>query len=71
MLMKSKEEELNAIIMELRKNIAVLQDNLKEESEKSEALNSLSREKETQQASLSEEHKRAQEDLTTANLYHF
>nr|GMD56174.1 kinesin-like protein KIN-14N [Ipomoea batatas] len=74
MLMKSKEEELNAIIMELRKNIAVLQDNLKkEESEKSEALNSLNREKEarvaaeTLQASLSEEHKRAQQDLTTAN----
>ncbi|VFQ58622.1 unnamed protein product [Cuscuta campestris] len=74
MLLKSKEEELNAISIDLRKQIGVLQENLKkEESEKMEALSSLSREKdlrvaaEKQQASLSEELRRAQQDNETAN----
>nr|GMD06128.1 protein phosphatase inhibitor 2-like [Ipomoea batatas] len=48
--MKSKDEELNAIIIELRKNIAVLQDNLKEESKKWKAPTSLSKEKEARVA---------------------
>ncbi|PIN02357.1 Kinesin (KAR3 subfamily) [Handroanthus impetiginosus] len=74
LLMKEKEEELNSIIMELRKNLEVLQENFaKEELDKLEALESLAREKgsrlaaERLQASLSEELKRAQEDNASSN----
>ncbi|CAA3010936.1 kinesin KIN-14N [Olea europaea subsp. europaea] len=73
-LMKAKEEELNSIIMELRKNLDALQDKFtKEESDKLEALDSLAREKDSRvalerlQASLSEELKRTQQDNASSN----
>ncbi|MCD7473113.1 hypothetical protein HAX54_014736 [Datura stramonium] len=74
MLKKVKEEELNSIIKELRKNIEALQEKFaKEESAKLEAVDSYSREKhardtaEKLQASVSEELKRAQQDNASAN----
>ncbi|KAL2453732.1 Kinesin-3 [Abeliophyllum distichum] len=73
-LMKAKEEELNSIIMELRKNLIALQEKFtKEESDKMEALDSLAREKDDRaalerlQASLSEELKRTQQDNASSN----
>ncbi|KAK4484414.1 hypothetical protein RD792_006993, partial [Penstemon davidsonii] len=74
LLMKAKEDELNSIIMELRKNLDALQGKFaKEELDKSEALDSLAREKDSRiaserlQASLSEELKRTQQDNASAN----
>ncbi|KAG9160007.1 hypothetical protein Leryth_005742 [Lithospermum erythrorhizon] len=68
-LMKGKEEELNSIIVELRKTVEALQEKYaKEESAKLEALDSMSKEKEARitaerlQASVSDELKRAQQD---------
>ncbi|KAE8125657.1 hypothetical protein FH972_020436 [Carpinus fangiana] len=72
--MKNKEEELNSIIMELRKNYASLQEKFtKEESDKLAAVDSLAREKETRlniersQTSLSEELAKAQRELLSSN----
>uniref|UniRef100_A0A0V0IT22 Putative kinesin-1-like n=1 Tax=Solanum chacoense TaxID=4108 RepID=A0A0V0IT22_SOLCH len=72
--MKAKEEELNSIIKELRKDIEALQEKFaKEEAAKLEAVDSYNREKyardtaEKLQASLSEELKRAQQDTASAN----
>ncbi|KAJ6417314.1 hypothetical protein OIU84_003097 [Salix udensis] len=49
LILKNKEEELNLIIVELRKSLASLQEKLsKEKSEKLAALNSLAKEKEGQ-----------------------
>ncbi|KAL0306427.1 UNVERIFIED_CONTAM: Kinesin-like protein KIN-14C [Sesamum radiatum] len=69
LLMKAKEDELNSIIMELRKNLEALQGKFsKEELNKLEALDSLAKEKDSRlaaerlNASLSEELKRSQED---------
>ncbi|KAL0353585.1 UNVERIFIED_CONTAM: Kinesin-like protein KIN-14C [Sesamum angustifolium] len=69
LLMKAKEDELNSIIMELRKNLEALQGKFsKEELDKLEALDSLAKEKDSRlaaerlNASLSEELKRTQED---------
>ncbi|XP_052208620.1 kinesin-like protein KIN-14N isoform X2 [Diospyros lotus] len=74
MLMKAKEEELNSIIMELRKNYASLQEKFaKEESYKLAAMDSLAREKEAKaaaeklQASVSEELRIAQRENSSAN----
>ncbi|XP_022877512.1 kinesin-like protein KIN-14N [Olea europaea var. sylvestris] len=74
LLMKAKEEELNSMIMELRKNLEVLQKKFtKEELDKLEALESLAKEKdarlaaERMQDSLSEELKRTQQDSCSAN----
>ncbi|XP_022847618.1 kinesin-like protein KIN-14N [Olea europaea var. sylvestris] len=74
LLMKEKEEELNLIIMELRKKLEALQEKFtNEELDKLEALDSLAREKDAKlaaerlQASLSEELKRTQEDSASAN----
>ncbi|XAR67490.1 Minus-end-directed kinesin ATPase [Bertholletia excelsa] len=74
MLMNSKEEELNSIIMELRKNNVCLQEkSAKEESEKMAAMDSLAKEKEARtvaerlHASLSEEFRIAQRESTSAN----
>ncbi|KAA8526931.1 hypothetical protein F0562_008840 [Nyssa sinensis] len=74
MLMKAKEEELNSIIMELRKNSASLQEKLtKEQSDKLAAVDSLTREKDARaaaeklQASLSEELGRTQRENSSAN----
>ncbi|EPS70906.1 hypothetical protein M569_03849 [Genlisea aurea] len=71
----AKEDELNSIIIELRKNILALQENVaKEESEKSKALDSLSEEKEVrlaaerQQESVSADLKRSQEQCSDLNL---
>ncbi|XP_040990128.1 kinesin-like protein KIN-14N [Juglans microcarpa x Juglans regia] len=73
-LMKNKEEELNSIIMELRKNYASLQEKfMKEDLDKLAAMESLAREKEARlsiertQASLSEELARAQQELLSSN----
>ncbi|CAH9083543.1 unnamed protein product [Cuscuta europaea] len=73
MLMKSKEEGLNATIMELTNRIILLEKNLgKEEIEKAEALSSLCREKDARlaaeklQASLSEELMKAQQEYKNA-----
>ncbi|KAG8365029.1 hypothetical protein BUALT_Bualt18G0060500 [Buddleja alternifolia] len=73
-LMKNKEDELNSIIMELRKNLEALQEKFaKEEVDKVEALDSLAREKDSRlaaerlQSSLSEELKRTQKDNASAN----
>ncbi|KAJ4726157.1 Kinesin-like protein [Melia azedarach] len=72
--LKNKEEELNLIIVELRRSFASLQDKLaKEESEKLAAVDSLAREKETRlniersHASLKEDLGKAQEELQSAN----
>ncbi|KAK2984782.1 hypothetical protein RJ640_004607 [Escallonia rubra] len=74
MLMEAKEEELNSIIMELRKNYASLQEKfVKEESDKLVAEASLAKEKEARavaeksQTSLSEELGRAQRESSSAN----
>ncbi|KAJ6297989.1 hypothetical protein OIU76_019167 [Salix suchowensis] len=74
LIMKNKEEELNLIIVELRKSLASLQDKLsKEESEKLAVMDSLAREKEDRltveksQASLSEELRKIQGELQSAN----
>ncbi|CAH9052435.1 unnamed protein product [Cuscuta epithymum] len=73
MLMKSKEEGLNATIMELTNRIILLEKNLgKEEIEKAEALGSLCREKDARlaaeklQVSLSEELTKAQQEYKNA-----
>ncbi|KAK9268364.1 hypothetical protein L1049_000113 [Liquidambar formosana] len=73
-LMKNKEEELNSIIMELRKNYASLQEKcVKEESDKLAAVDSLTKEKEARlaaervQGSLSEDLGKAQRELLSAN----
>ncbi|GFP89974.1 kinesin-3 [Phtheirospermum japonicum] len=73
-MMKAKEDELNTIIMELRKNLEALQEKFtKEEVDKLEALDSLSREKDSRiaaerlQVSLSEDLKRTQQDNASTN----
>ncbi|KAL2247583.1 kinesin-like protein KIN-14N [Sesamum indicum] len=73
-LMTAKEDELNSIIVELRKNLEALQEKFsKEEFDKLEALDSLSKERDSRlaterlQASLSEELKRTQQDNASAN----
>ncbi|KAE8703195.1 Kinesin-1 [Hibiscus syriacus] len=72
--LNNKDEELNLIILELRKSLASLQDKLaKEESEKKAAVDSLTKEKEARtsiersQASLSEELEKVQGELDGAN----
>ncbi|CAK7338337.1 unnamed protein product [Dovyalis caffra] len=74
LILKNKEEEMNLIIVELRKSLASLQEKLsKEESEKLAAMDSLTREKEARltveksQASLSEELGKIQGELQSAN----
>uniref|UniRef100_A0A6M2F822 Kinesin-like protein n=1 Tax=Populus davidiana TaxID=266767 RepID=A0A6M2F822_9ROSI len=74
LMLKNKEEELNLIIVELRKSLASLQEKLsKEESEKLAALDSLAREEEARltveksQASLLEEQGKIQGELQSAN----
>ncbi|XP_051124891.1 kinesin-like protein KIN-14N isoform X2 [Andrographis paniculata] len=69
LFMKAKEDELNSIIMELRKNLESLQQKLdKEESDKLETLASLAQEKDSRlaaerlQASIAEELTRTQQD---------
>ncbi|XP_057766506.1 kinesin-like protein KIN-14N [Salvia miltiorrhiza] len=69
LLMKEKENVLNSIVIELRKDLDTLQEkHTKVELDKSEALDSLARERESKlaaekvQASLLEELKRTQED---------
>ncbi|XP_057460845.1 kinesin-like protein KIN-14N isoform X1 [Actinidia eriantha] len=73
-LMKAKEEELNSIIMELRKNYASLQEKFtKEKSDKLAAMESLAKEKDDKataerlQASLSEELRIAQRENSNSN----
>ncbi|KAJ9671975.1 hypothetical protein PVL29_025565 [Vitis rotundifolia] len=73
-LMKNKEEELNSIIMELRKNCASLHEKLtKEESDKLAAMDSLAREKEARlaaerlQTSLTDELGKAQREHSSAS----
>uniref|UniRef100_A0A7N0TZ82 Kinesin-like protein n=1 Tax=Kalanchoe fedtschenkoi TaxID=63787 RepID=A0A7N0TZ82_KALFE len=72
--MKNKEEELNAIIMELRKNYASAREKVaKEESDKLAVMDSLAREKEDRlaaekcQSYLSEELTKYQGELQTSN----
>ncbi|KAM1873787.1 hypothetical protein ACFX13_007582 [Malus domestica] len=72
-LLENKEEELNSIIVELRKNYASLQEKFtKEELDKMAAMESLSREREARreiersQNSLSDEHARVQRELSSA-----
>ncbi|CAN1812011.1 Kinesin-like protein KIN-14N [Linum perenne] len=74
LVLKNREEELNLIIVELRKSLASLQDKLsKEESEKMVAVDSLSKEKEARadmeksSASLTEELGKVQGELQSAN----
>ncbi|CAN1224131.1 Kinesin-like protein KIN-14N [Linum grandiflorum] len=74
LVLKNREEELNLIIVELRKSLASLQDKLsKEESEKTVAVDSLSKEKEARvdmeksRAFLSEELGKVQGELQSAN----
>ncbi|XP_027172595.1 kinesin-like protein KIN-14N [Coffea eugenioides] len=74
MLMKAKEEQLNSIIMELRRNYEASQEKYaKEQADKLEALDSFTREKEARvaaerlQSSLSEDLKRAQQDIASSN----
>ncbi|KAL3503429.1 hypothetical protein ACH5RR_037878 [Cinchona calisaya] len=74
MLMKAKEEELNSIIMELRRNYEASQEKYaKEQADKLEAMDSFTREKEARiaaerlQSSLSEDLKRAQQDIASSN----
>lgn len=74
MLMQNKEEELNAIIMELRKNYNLLQDKCaKEESDKLVVMDDLSREKEARiaaerlQSSLSEDLEKARQEQQTSS----
>ncbi|XP_042066453.1 kinesin-like protein KIN-14N isoform X1 [Salvia splendens] len=73
-MMKAKEDELNSIIMELRKNLEALQSKFaKEEVDRVEALDSLARERDLRlaaeklQASLSEDLRRSQLDNASAN----
>ncbi|GAU26363.1 hypothetical protein TSUD_101970 [Trifolium subterraneum] len=74
LLLKIKEEELNSIITEMRRNCASLQEKLvKEETDKSAAMESLVKEREARldfersQTTLSEDLGRAQRELETAN----
>ncbi|XP_047967701.1 kinesin-like protein KIN-14N [Salvia hispanica] len=74
LMMKAREDELNSIIMELRKNLEALQSKFaKEEVDKLEALDSLARERDSRaaaeklQASLSEDLRQSQLDNTSAN----
>ncbi|XWS27903.1 hypothetical protein CRYUN_Cryun25bG0020100 [Craigia yunnanensis] len=74
MALKNKEEELNLIILELRKSLASLQEKLaKEESVKKAAVDSLAKEKEARvsiersQASLLEELDKVQGELDGAS----
>ncbi|KAK9057024.1 hypothetical protein SSX86_024390 [Deinandra increscens subsp. villosa] len=74
MLMNSKEEELNAIIEELRANYSVLQEKfIKEEAEKSAAVETLMAEKNARMtaegslASLTEDLEKAQKECSSAN----
>ncbi|XP_057790680.1 kinesin-like protein KIN-14N isoform X1 [Salvia miltiorrhiza] len=74
LMMKAKEDELNSIIMELRKNLEALQSKFaKEEVDRLEALDSLARERDLRvaaeklQASLSEDLRRSQLDNDSAN----
>ncbi|TXG67355.1 hypothetical protein EZV62_008630 [Acer yangbiense] len=72
--LQNKEEELNLIILELRRSFASLQEKLaKEESEKLAAVDSLTREKEARvniersHTTLSEDLGKTQEELQSAN----
>ncbi|EXB50942.1 hypothetical protein L484_021170 [Morus notabilis] len=72
--LRNKEEELNSIIQELRKNYASLQEKFEqEECDKLEAMDTLTKERharldiERSQNSLSEELGRAQRELSSAN----
>ncbi|KAK1424270.1 hypothetical protein QVD17_19595 [Tagetes erecta] len=72
--MGEKEEELNSIIMELRKNCVALQEkNAKEESEKLAAMESLTKENdarlsaERSHVSILEELEQAQRESSSAN----
>lgn len=74
LLLKIKEEELNSIITEMRRNCTSLQEKLvKEEREKAAAMESLIKEREARldfersQTTLSEDLGRAQRELETAN----
>ncbi|XP_058779935.1 kinesin-like protein KIN-14N [Vicia villosa] len=74
LLLKIKEEELNSIITEMRRNCTSLQEKLvKEETDKSAAMESLVKEREARldfersQTTLSEDLGRAQRELQTAN----
>ncbi|XP_020229349.1 kinesin-like protein KIN-14N [Cajanus cajan] len=74
LLLKIKEEELNSIITEMRRNCTSLQEKLiKEESEKSVAVESLVKEREARldiersQSTLSEDLGRAQREIQSAN----
>ncbi|XP_061361242.1 kinesin-like protein KIN-14N [Gastrolobium bilobum] len=74
LLLKIKEEELSSIIAEMRRNCTSLQEKLmKEESEKSAAVESLVKEREARlhiersQTALSEDLGRAQREIQSAN----
>ncbi|KAL2327961.1 hypothetical protein Fmac_021388 [Flemingia macrophylla] len=74
LLLKIKEEELNSIITEMRRNCTSLQEKLiKEESEKSVAVESLVKEREARldiersHSTLSEDLGRAQREIQSAN----
>ncbi|GLT72530.1 hypothetical protein SLA2020_444570 [Shorea laevis] len=74
MTLRNKDEELNLVILELRKSLASVQEKLgKEESEKLAAMDALAEEKEARitiektQASLSEELGKVQGELDGAN----
>ncbi|CAI9303633.1 unnamed protein product [Lactuca saligna] len=74
LLMSEKEEELNSVIMELRRNYTALQEKFaKEESDKSAAMETLTKEKEARlsaerlQTSIKEELERAQRESKSAN----
>ncbi|XP_004487619.1 kinesin-like protein KIN-14N [Cicer arietinum] len=74
LLLKIKEEELNSIITEMRRSCTNLQEKLvKEETDKSAAMESLIKEREARldfersQTTLSEDLGRAQRELQTAN----
>ncbi|KAF7822856.1 Kinesin-like protein KIN-14N [Senna tora] len=74
LLLKIKEEELNSIISEMRRNCTSMQEKLiKEEAEKSAAVESLEKEREARinfersQATLSDDLGRAQRELQSAN----
>ncbi|KAI3708512.1 hypothetical protein L2E82_37701 [Cichorium intybus] len=74
LLMNEKEEELNSVIMELRKNYTALQEKLaKEESDKLAAMETLTKEKEARlcaersQTSIKEELERSQRESSSAN----
>ncbi|GJR51123.1 kinesin-like protein KIN-14N [Tanacetum coccineum] len=74
LLMNQKEEELNSIIMELRKNYTSLQEKfVKEESDKLAAMETLTKEKdarlsaERSQSSILEDLERAQRECSSTN----